>query len=156
MASLTHQWLLLSFATEVVKILYHCCSIYFPNLHFHFTSALLPPPPLTTFCSLLSQDVKSVPFSFWFMTPVMLVCMCSVSIYPAVHVHLTSETDWYLKKGKCELYSSPFPCLSFAGFLPFLFTFYVVLSLLGCSSRRLRCKFTLTHTFIYFLFFPIH
>lgn len=71
----------------------------FPNLHFHLTSALLPPPPLTTFCSLLSQDVKSVPFSFWFMTPVVLVCMCSVSIYPAVHVHLTSETDWYLKKG---------------------------------------------------------
>lgn len=59
----------------------------FPDPHFSFyLPALLPPPPLTTCCSLLSQDVKSVPLSFWFMTSVLWVCMCSVSIYPAVHV----------------------------------------------------------------------
>lgn len=69
----------------------------FPNLHFHFTSALLPPPPLTTCCSLLSQDVKS-PLSFWFMTSVMWVCMCSVSIYPAVHVAFDVRDKLVFKK----------------------------------------------------------
>lgn len=84
-SSLTHQWLLLSFTTESSENPLPLLFYLFPNLHFHFTFALLPSPPLTTCCSLLSRDVKSVPFSH-FMTSVMWECMCSVSIHPAVHM----------------------------------------------------------------------
>lgn len=53
--SLTHQWFLLSFATEVVKTPLALSSHVSPNRHVHLTSALLPPPPLTTCYSLFPQ-----------------------------------------------------------------------------------------------------
>lgn len=53
--SLTHQWFLLSFATEVVKPPLALSSHVSPNRHVHLTSALLPPPPLTTCYSLSPQ-----------------------------------------------------------------------------------------------------
>lgn len=55
MPSLTHQWFLLSFATEVVKTPLALSSHVSPNRHVHLTSALLPPPPLTTCYSLFPQ-----------------------------------------------------------------------------------------------------
>lgn len=94
MASLTHQWLLCLFATEVVRILYHCCLPLPSNLHFHFLpSALLPPPPpLTTCCSLLSKDVKPVtPYHFG-LWPQSCEYACAVCPYTQLFVcHLTSQ-----------------------------------------------------------------
>lgn len=101
MASLTHQWLLCLFATEVVKILYHCC----------LPPPLQPPLSFFTFCfaaatttinNLLFTPIERrearYPLSFRFMTSVMWVCMCSVSIYPAVRVPFDITTDWYFSK----------------------------------------------------------
>lgn len=98
------------FATEVVRIFYHCCSIYSPTSTFILPLLCCrPPPPLTTCCSLLSQDVKSVPFSFWFTTSVMSVCMCSVSIYPAVHVAFDVRDRLVFKKRHVSTLLLPFP-----------------------------------------------
>lgn len=111
-ASLNHQWFLLSFTTESSENPLPLLFYLFPNLQFHFTFALLPSPPLATCCSLLSQDVKSVPFSH-FMTPVMWECMCSVSIHPAVRVAFDLRDrlvfDKETKQKHCELLFLSFP-----------------------------------------------
>lgn len=114
----------------------------FPNLHIHFTSALLP-PPLTTCYSLFPQDVKSVPLSFWFMISVMWECMYGASINPAVHV----EFDVI---DRLVIYSPHFPWLSFAGFSPILSKFSFVLPLLGCSSRLLKLSWPYYESFLFF------
>lgn len=145
MASLTHQWLLLSFDTEVVKILYHSCSICSPTPTFHFTYLLCCrhhhwQPVVHSYHKMWS--LFPYHFGLW---PQSCEYACAVCPYTQLFMwHLTTETDWYLNKREketCELDFSHFPCLSFAGFL-YLFRshFCLVWSLLGCSSRPLRCK----------------
>lgn len=175
MASLTHQWLLCLFATEVVKILYHCCLPLPSNLHFHFLpSALLPPPPpLTTCCSLLSKDVKPVtPYHFG-LWPQSCEYACAVCPYTQLFVcHSTSQqTGIFRNKFQskhCEPYFLfPFPTSFVCRIFPFSLCshFCFVLSPLGCISRPLRCKFSqphvshceqslLIHAFLFFSFFP--
>ena len=142
MASLTHQWLLLSFCHRSSENPLPLLFDLLPNLHFHFTSALLP--STTTINNLLFTLItrcEVCPLFHFGLRPQSCQYACAVCPYTQLFMwHLTSETGWYSKKETCQLYFSHFPCLSFAGF--FLFTFSFLLSLLGCSSRPLRCKFS--------------
>lgn len=146
MPSLTHQLFLLFFchrsSENPVALLFNL----FPYPHFHFTSALLPPPPLTTCWSLFPKDVTSVPLSFWFMTSVMWVCMCSASLNPAVSCGIWRQRQtgifFFFKKSPPL---SHFPCLSFAG-LTFFYSHFV-LPLLGCRMQTLEMQVVLTSCF---------
>lgn len=91
-----------------------------PNLHFHFTSALLPPPPSTTCCSLLSQDVKSVPFFRFGLRPQSCQYACAVCPYTQLFMwHLTSATGWYLKEESVNSTSPIFHVFHLQDFYPF-------------------------------------
>lgn len=74
----------------------------FPNLHFHFTSALLPPPPLKKKPLVHSYHKMWSLFPYHFdLWPQSCEYACAVCPYTQLFIwHLTSETGWYLKKKK--------------------------------------------------------
>lgn len=111
--SLTHQWFLLSFATEVVKTPLALSSHLSPNHHVHWTSALLPPPPLTTCYSLFPQRCE--------------VCCLIILVYALsrvrMHVRCIHESSCLcdIRCHGADWWSTlPIPLFQFAGVLPFL------------------------------------
>lgn len=144
-----------TFAKEVAKILLPLLfDLFPPNLHFHLTSALLPPP-------LVSQDVKSVPFI------ILVYDFCHVSMHVrCVHIPNFSCRIWRQRqagiKAKKHSTSPISQCLSFTGFLPFfLSTFGFVLSLLSldvaaepwdASSPNLTFLIRHVHLLLFFSF----
>lgn len=101
--SLIHQWLLLSFATEVVKFLYHCCFNQFPQppLSFYLCFAAATTIDNLLFTLITRCEVRSL---FCFVLQLWYAC----AVCPHTHLfmwHLTSKTGWYIEKTKrCDFF----------------------------------------------------
>lgn len=110
--SLTHQWFLLSFATEVVKTPLALSSHLSPTTTFIEPLLCCRHRHWQPVIHSSHKDVKSVALSFWFMPSVVWECMYGASMNPAVCVtfDVTGRTGDQL---------CPFPCFSLQEFYHF-------------------------------------
>ena len=126
--------------SEVVKILYHCCSIYPPNLPLSFYLCFAAATTIYNllFTLITRREVCSLIILVHDLSHVSMHVQC---------VHLPSSSCGIWRQRHAGIYRNSVTTTSpishvfhLQDFYLFSFTFCFVLSLLGRSSRPMRCK----------------